>query len=188
MRHLNLLFPSATPSGCVFGQSQVNCHHDFSQILVLPTAGVRFNHQIVQVAHWVPVQEMVALNSDTFVPEGNTALDDAVGFTIDSLGAELANTPEQERPGKVIVAILTDGEENSSTRYTTSNVASMIRKQRERYQWEFLYLGAGPNVLRESSARGIESHDAMSFEASPEGIRNAMTLMSGSVNQKKQRR
>lgn len=146
-----------------------------------------FNDQIVQVAHWVPVQEMVRLSPETYMPAGNTALDDAVGFTIDTLGQELASMPEQERPGKVIVAILTDGEENSSIHYTTSKVASMIRNQRKKYQWEFLYLGAGPNVQLESSKRGIASHDTMCFEATPEGVSDVMERLNVSVNEKKRK-
>jgi uncharacterized protein YegL len=146
-----------------------------------------FNDQIQQVAHWVPVQEMVRLNTDSYIPSGNTALDDAVGITIDSLGAELAKMPEHERPGKVIVAILTDGQENSSLRYTTKKVASMIRRQTKHYQWEFLFLGAGPNVERESSARGISSLDTLCFEPTPEGISEVMSNLNFNVNQRKRR-
>lgn len=144
-----------------------------------------FNQHILEVARSVPVAQMIHLDAGTYLPGGNTALDDAVGITIDTLGRELANTPEPERPGKVIVAILTDGQENASIHYTTSRVANMIRRQTEQYNWEFIYLGAGPNVERESAARGIASKDAITFEATREGLTDVLASLKRNVNDRK---
>jgi hypothetical protein len=56
-----------------------------------------------------PVRQAPRLTADTYVPRGTTALLDAIGRTIDELGARLAGMPEGERPGKVIFVIITDG-------------------------------------------------------------------------------
>ncbi|MFW9872522.1 MAG: hypothetical protein ACFFG0_05415, partial [Candidatus Thorarchaeota archaeon] len=89
-----------------------------------------------------PLFDVPKLNESTFQPRGATALLDAVGKTIDSVGKRLSNMQENNRPEKVIVAILTDGEENSSKEYTLSKVREMITHQRDKYQWEFIFLAA----------------------------------------------
>ena len=76
------------------------------------------------------------------VPRGSTALYDAIGRTINEVGARLAATPEPDRPGKVIVAILTDGQENASTEFSRETIATMISHQQKAYAWEFVFLAA----------------------------------------------
>lgn len=73
---------------------------------------VQFNTTLETVHENVPLQDMPLLDSKTYVPGGGTALLDAVGLTVDRVGKRLAVTPEDKRPEKVMVAILTDGEEN----------------------------------------------------------------------------
>jgi uncharacterized protein YegL len=76
------------------------------------------------------------------VPRGMTALLDAVGKAIVSTGDALFKLPEDERPGKVLVTIVTDGEENSSHDWTLGQIQKLIKQQKEDYDWEFLFLGA----------------------------------------------
>lgn len=113
--------------------------------------------------HSVPIAEVVELDTSTFVPRGSTALLDAIGRTIDELGAKLAATPEAERPGQVIVAILTDGMENASHRYTWRDVSKRIRHQTEKYQWKFLFLGANQDALATAAKMSIFRADASNF-------------------------
>ncbi|MEI6604895.1 MAG: hypothetical protein WCP35_06275 [Verrucomicrobiota bacterium] len=75
---------------------------------------ILFDHEYLPAHNRVPIHTAVPLTTATYQPRGNTALLDAIGRTIDSLGSALAPTPEAERPAKVILAILTDGEENAS--------------------------------------------------------------------------
>ncbi len=111
----------------------------------------------------VPIAEVVELDTTTFVPRGSTALLDAIGRTIDELGAKLAATPETERPGQVIIAILTDGMENASQHYTWRDVSKRIRHQTEKYQWKFLFLGANQDALATAAKMSIVSADASNF-------------------------
>lgn len=78
----------------------------------------------------------------TLVPRGNTALLDAVGGDVASLGERLSKMPEENRPGLVIFMIVTDGEENASKEYTIDQVREMIQHQQEVYGWDFMFLGA----------------------------------------------
>ena len=75
-------------------------------------------------------------------PRGMTALLDAVGMEVVRTGQDLAALPEEERPGRVILVVVTDGHENSSHEYTVEQVRSMLTVQREQYGWEVRFLGA----------------------------------------------
>lgn len=91
----------------------------------------------------------------TLVPRGKTALYDAVGRTINEVGARLAATPEADRPGLVAFAILTDGLENASREFTAARVSAMIDHQRTKYNWQFTYLGANQDAFAVADAMAI---------------------------------
>ncbi len=93
---------------------------------------VLFDDEYLVPIQSLPVDEVIPLDHTTYVPRNSTALLSAIGRTIDELGARLANLPETARPGKVIVAILTDGLENASQRETWRSVpppASATRRK-----------------------------------------------------------
>ncbi len=146
----------------------------------------------------VPISTIPNLNTDTYLPGGSTALLDAIGETIDNLGAKLAALPEAERPGHVTVAILTDGEENSSRRFTWHQVADRIKHQTEKYSWEFLFLGAGPDAIATAGRMNIHAGNSSSFMADNQGIhasiggisrkvRASRSVKSGTATQEVQR-
>ena len=74
--------------------------------------------------------------------DGMTALHDAVCKAIDTIGAEFAAMPEEERPEKVIFTIVTDGHENASRKFSLKDVKERIDRQTNEYAWEFIYLAA----------------------------------------------
>lgn len=113
--------------------------------------------------HSVPIAEVVELDTSTFVPRGSTALLDAIGRTIDELGAKLAATPEADRPGQVIIAILTDGEENASHRFTWQDISARIRHQTKNYDWKFLFLGANQDAIATAGRMNIHAADSSNF-------------------------
>lgn len=78
----------------------------------------------------------------TLVPRASTALLDSVAHEIVRTGEDLFNLAEEYRPEKVLFVIVTDGEENASTKYSLEEVKSMIDHQKENYGWEFLFMGA----------------------------------------------
>lgn len=124
------------------------------------------------------LREVTPLNAHTYVPRNSTALLDAIGVTVDRLGNRLAKTPEAERPGQVIVAILTDGHENASTRYTWADIARRIRHQQEKYNWRFLFLGANQDAIATAARMNIGTADAATFEADGAGISASTTSIS----------
>ncbi len=134
---------------------------------------VLFDHEYQAVTLRTPLQEAKPLTADTYVPRGQTALYDAIGRTVNELGAQLANTPEGERPGKVVVAILTDGQENASREFTKERIAEMVKHQEQNYAWEFIYLGANQDAFAVSRGLGMRVENTANFAATGVGTRSA---------------
>jgi electron transfer flavoprotein alpha subunit len=97
-------------------------------------------------------------------PRGLTALLDAIGKTINSVGASLAAKPDDEKPDKVIFVILTDGLENASKEYTREKIFDMIRHQEEKYGWEFVFLGANQDAIGVGMELGIKMGSAATYD------------------------
>ena len=86
---------------------------------------VLFDHEYIVAHDGVPIKDVPSLDEHTYVPRGTTALLDAIGRTINTIGERLDKTPEPEQPGKVIVAILTDGLENASQEFKRKEIFKM---------------------------------------------------------------
>lgn len=100
----------------------------------------------------------------TLTPRGMTALLDAVGKGITEFGEELTALPDDQRPGKVIVVVQTDGEENSSREWTNDQVKSLIKQQEEGYAWTFLYLGANQDAISVGGRMGFNPGQSMTYD------------------------
>jgi von Willebrand factor type A domain len=124
------------------------------------------------------LEDCPELNQSTFVPRGSTALLDAQGRTIVELGQELAALPEKERPSKVIVVTLTDGMENASKDYNLAKIGELIREQRDKYNWDFVFLGANQDAIQTATAMNIPMPSAMSYSTSKTGIAATMAAVS----------
>lgn len=98
------------------------------------------------------------------VPRGSTALLDAVGKTIAAVGEQLAAAPEAQRPGAVVVLVITDGHENASKEWTRAKVAALVREQEKSYNWRFVYLGADAAAFAEAASMGIAQASSYSTQ------------------------
>jgi uncharacterized protein YegL len=126
----------------------------------------------------INIQDVPPLDATVFVPRGWTALLDAIGKTVTTVGERLAKTDEALRPDKVIVVILTDGYENQSTEYNSEQIKEMIKHQQEKYSWEFIYLGANQDAFAVGGSLGIKGCNTCSFDATPAGARSASRMYS----------
>lgn len=120
-----------------------------------------------------PLHEAPELSTSSYVPGGATALYDAIGLTIEETGEALKGMAESARPAKVVFAILTDGRENASRKFTASRIAQMIKLQSEAYKWEFVFLGANQNAILTARELNIEAGNTLSFAANAAGTRSA---------------
>ena len=121
----------------------------------------------------INIAEAPPLTAAQYRPCGMTALMDAIGRTIVSVGKRLADTPEEERPAHVIFVITTDGMENASREFSRNQVKEMIQHQQDKYSWQFLFLGAGIDAYKEASSIGIGGAHAMSVAATSWGTQSA---------------
>ena len=123
-----------------------------------------------QVIHdRVPLDRVPALTEREYFVRGCTALLDAVGGAIHHIGNVHKYAREEDRPEKTLFVITTDGMENASSRYTYDKVRSMIRHEKEKYGWEFLFLGANIDAAREAARFGIDADRAANYHADHQG-------------------
>ena len=128
-----------------------------------------FNTDYRLVHDFVKIAGVPDLDKDTYRPNGGTALLDAVGTTIDSVGRKLAALPEEERPSKVIFLIITDGHENSSHRYGAEQVKSMVEHQKDVYSWEFVFMGANIDAIAAGTGLGISMQNTLNYAPTAAG-------------------
>ena len=113
-----------------------------------------------------------------------TAMNDAIGKLITDIGVELADMAEEDRPGLVVVVIMTDGLENASKEWTTEKIRALIKNQEDQWRWKFIFLGSGIDVRKESADRGMRVGTSLAFDAdSGIATRNAYASTSGLVSQ-----
>ena len=141
---------------------------------------VLFDHEYIVAQDGCPVQEVQKLDANSYQPRGTTALLDAIGRTIITVGERLNHTPEQERPGKVLIVILTDGLENASKEFSLKQINQMIQHQHDVYSWEFIFLGAGQDAIQVANSLGISADSAVQFSGTPEGAVMAFQAISRS--------
>lgn len=139
---------------------------------------ILFDEEYLVPIRSIPVQEVVSLSEDTYQPRGCTALLDAIGQTIDDLGHRLAALAEKDRPGQVIVAILTDGLENASQRFTWKQIAGKIKHQTDTYKWIFLFLGANQDAIATAANLSIAANNAANYVADAAGSKAGQAAFS----------
>ena len=126
----------------------------------------------VRLAQFDTVYEDVYLSTDVndvkdyvLSPRGGTALTDGIAKLVADFGKELADMDENDRPGNVIVVVVTDGEENSSREHTAETVKALIKDQQEKYGWEFIFLAAGQDAIATGAGYGFAAGNSMTFNA-----------------------
>lgn len=118
------------------------------------------------------IREAVKFDANNYVPRGMTALMDAIGRTVNAL-------IERKKRGEVdgaIIAILTDGHENSSHEYSKPQIKSLIETCEKEYGWTFVYLAANQDAMDVAKDYGMLN--AVNFNASGDGIKIAAAAMS----------
>jgi hypothetical protein len=120
----------------------------------------QFDHEYDVVYSGVPVAAVPPL---ALQPRGTTALLDAMGRLVTDAGAELAALPEDERPGTVIVAVMTDGLENASREWTHTAIRSLVEQQTSAYAWQFMYMGADQDAIEVGTRLGVDAAYSVTY-------------------------
>ena len=129
----------------------------------------------------MPIQDVPQLTAATYTPRGSTALLDAIGRTIKETDRRISSLPDGDKPGKVILAIFTDGMENASQEYTLKHIGDLIRLYRDQKGWEFLFLAANQDAIASAAAMRMDASLSGNVDYSPKGIRTTGSAMSRKV-------
>lgn len=123
------------------------------------------------------IKDVPELTSKQYYVRGTTALYDAVGQTINAVGYRLSKTSEDKKPSKVLFIITTDGYENASKVFNLSQINEMITHQKEKYNWEFMFLGANIDSMETAESFGIDVSNASNYSANSVGTDSLFTTM-----------
>lgn len=130
----------------------------------------------------VDLRTVPKLTDREYFARGMTALLDAVGKTINTVGERLSKTDESERPEQVIVVITTDGQENSSKEFTADTIKKMVATQENDYKWRFLFLGANIDAFAEGGSMGFGAMNTTNYDASAVGTQVLYASVSNFVS------
>ena len=130
---------------------------------------VLFDDQTEVIHDRVPIGKVKKLADDDYYVRGCTALLDAVGGAIHHIGNVHKYARAEDRPAKTLFVITTDGLENASRRYSFKDVKKMIKRQKEKYNWEFLFLGANIDAIKVAGSMGISRVRAANYNCDKVG-------------------
>jgi hypothetical protein len=125
----------------------------------------QFDTEYSTIFENVDINKVSNLTEKTYEPRGGTALYNSLGKTINNIGILLSSLPESERPEKVLVVTITDGEDNSlltndseAQNYTSAKVKEMVKHQTEVYRWDFAYIGANQDAWAVGGSMGVANN------------------------------
>ena len=130
---------------------------------------VLFDHECQVLHDRVPLGQVRDMTGADYYVRGCTALLDAVGGAIHHIGNVHKYAREEDRPEKTLFVITTDGMENASRKYSYEKLKDMIERQKEKYGWEFIFLGANIDAAKEAARFGINEDRAVNYNADREG-------------------
>ena len=142
---------------------------------------VLFDNESVVIHDRLPLELVPPMTEKEYAVRGCTALLDAVGGAIHHIGNIHKYVRKEDVPEKTLFVITTDGMENASRCYDYDRVRQMIRRQQERYGWEFLFLGANIDAAAEAGRFGIDADRAVNYHADSEGTALNFEVLSETV-------
>ena len=129
----------------------------------------------------VPLERIGTMTDRDYYVRGCTALLDAIGGTIHHIGNIHKYAREEDRPEKTLFIITTDGMENASRHYTYDKVKQMVERQKSRYGWEFLFLGANIDALEVAGRFGISKDHAANYHCDETGTALNYAVLSDAI-------
>lgn len=131
---------------------------------------VLFDDERDVIHNRIPIEQVHKMTDDEYYVRGCTALLDAIGYAIQHIGHLQKQMNKKLRPQKTLFIITTDGMENASREFSYRKVKKMITHQKEKYGWEFLFLGANIDAIAEASRFGIDASCATEYSCDEKGI------------------
>ena len=130
----------------------------------------------------IDIQAVMPITENEYQVGGGTALIDAIGMTIHKIRKAHKHTAEEYRQEKTLFVIITDGQENSSREYSAEKVKKLTRHQKEKYGWEFIFLGANIDAAQTAGDYGINPDNAQNYLADGAGLAASYAGITGAVS------
>lgn len=130
----------------------------------------------------IPVGRVEPMTDREYYVRGCTALLDAIGGAIHHIGNIHKHAREEDVPKHTLFVITTDGMENASRRYDSETVKKMIERQKAKYGWEFLFLGANIDAVETASRFGIGADRAVNYHSDHQGTQLNYEVLSEAVS------
>ena len=142
---------------------------------------VLFSTQSKVLHDRLPVDWVMPMTMADYVPQGCTALLDAIGDAIHHICNVHKYARREDVPEHTMFIITTDGMENASRRYSSDQVKALIQRQKEQYGWEFLFLGANIDAVETAGRFGISADRAVNHVSDSEGTRLNYSVLSDTI-------
>ena len=142
---------------------------------------ILFDNESIVLHDRVGLHKIEPMTETDYSPRGSTALLDAIGGAIHHIGNVHKYAREEDIPEHTIFVIITDGRENSSHRYSAEKVKKMIEKEKTKYGWEFLFLGANIDAVETAKHFGIDKNHAVTYRGDREGTKLNYEVVSEAV-------
>lgn len=144
---------------------------------------VLFDDRFEVLHNRLPLREIKPMTRHDYYVRGSTALLDAIGRSITKISGIHRHLPKEERPGKVLFVITTDGMENASLNYGYEQIKKMIMVETEEYGWEFIFLGANIDSLGEAERMGIRKERVANFHNDQMGTQTNYESLSEAIHE-----
>ena len=132
---------------------------------------ILFDNESVVLHDRVALSEILPMTKKDYSVRGCTALMDALGGTIRHIAHVHKYARAEDVPEHTVFVIITDGMENASHRYSAERVKQRIEKEKTKYGWEFLFLGANIDAVETAASFGIDEARAVSYHSDSKGTR-----------------
>ena len=144
-------------------------------------SAVLFDNESQVIYDRVDIRKVEPMTDRQYQVRGCTALLDAIGGAVHHIANVHKYAREEDRPGKTVFVITTDGMENASRRYTYAQVQKMVKHEQEKYGWEFLFLGANMDAISAARSFGIREDRAVRYECDGAGTALNFAVVSKTI-------
>lgn len=143
---------------------------------------VLFNNASEVIHDRIPLSRVPKMTRKDYVTGGCTALLDAIGDAIRHIGNIHKYARPEDVPAHTLFVITTDGEENASHRYSSDAIKKLIENQKEKYGWEFIFLGANIDAVQTGATFGISKDCAVNYHSDSIGTRTSYAVLSEAIS------
>lgn len=132
------------------------------------------------------IQSVKPITDKEYFVRGCTALLDAIGYSINFMVKTQKTIADDKKANNVIFIITTDGYENASVEFTYNKIKKMINTQKEKYNWQFLFIGANIDAIETAGLFGISEEYACNYIADEKGTKLTYEVMDSAISYSRQ--